>query len=80
MKIFKGYTKNHHRPEASIVERYITKKVVEFCSNYLSEVECIGIPKSRHADRYESRGIKVKFDFNASRYSSSSTFVYIEQC
>ena len=56
MKIFKGYTKNHHRPEASIVERYITEEALEFFSNYLSETKCIGIPKSRHADRFEGRG------------------------
>lgn len=52
MKIFKGYTKNHHRPEDSIVERYTIQEVFEFCSNYLSETESIGVPKSRHADRF----------------------------
>lgn len=56
MDIFKGCTKNHHRPEYSIVERYITKEVVEFYSNYLSEVKSIGITKSCHADRYGARG------------------------
>jgi hypothetical protein len=48
MKILKGYTKNPHRPEASIVERYIAEEAIEFCSNYLSEVDTIGVPKSRH--------------------------------
>lgn len=57
MKIFKGYTKNHHRPEASIVERYITEEVVELCSHYLSKVDSIEIPKSRHDERYESRKV-----------------------
>ena len=37
MNIFKGYTKNHHVPEALIVERYITEEALEFCSNYLSK-------------------------------------------
>ena len=36
MKIFKGYTKNHHRSEISIIERYITYEAIEFCTNYLS--------------------------------------------
>jgi len=36
MKILKGYMMNLHRPEASVVERYIAEEVVEFCSNYLS--------------------------------------------
>ncbi|XP_050908133.1 uncharacterized protein LOC127121730 [Lathyrus oleraceus] len=52
MKILKGCTKNHHRPEASIIERYTTKEALEFCSDYLSETESIGIPKSHHDDRF----------------------------
>ena len=45
MKILKGYVKNPYRPEASIVERYITEEAIEFCTDYLSEVEPIGIPR-----------------------------------
>lgn len=56
MNIFKEYTKNHHRPEASFVERHITKEVVEFYSNYLPETESIRIQISYHDDRYEGRG------------------------
>ncbi|KAI5411153.1 hypothetical protein KIW84_056334 [Lathyrus oleraceus] len=36
MKIFKGYTKNHDRSEASIVYKYITEESIEFYTNYLS--------------------------------------------
>jgi hypothetical protein len=57
MKILKGYVKNQHRPEASIVERYIAEEAIEFCSNYMSEANAIGIPKSRHGGRCE--GIRV---------------------
>jgi len=32
MKIFKGYVKYPYRPEASIVERYITEEEIEFCT------------------------------------------------
>jgi len=32
MKILKRYTKNIHRSEASIVERYIAEEAIEFCS------------------------------------------------
>ncbi|KAK2396191.1 hypothetical protein QL285_057856 [Trifolium repens] len=56
MKILKGYTKNPSRPEASIVERYIVEEAIEFCSNYLSEVDAIGVPKSRHDGRCEGMG------------------------
>ena len=35
MKILKGYTKNLHRLEAFIVERYIAEEAIEFCSEYI---------------------------------------------
>ncbi|XP_058784049.1 uncharacterized protein LOC131658813 [Vicia villosa] len=63
MKILKGYTKNPHRPEASIIERYIAEEAIEFCSNYLSEVNTVGVPKSRHDGRCEgvgTQGLKIK--------------------
>lgn len=56
MQIFKGYKKNHHRPKALIVERYIIEEAVEFCSNYFSKTESIGIPKAHHANRFGGRG------------------------
>jgi len=37
MKILKGYTKNLHRLEASIVERYIAEEAIEFCSEYIEK-------------------------------------------
>ena len=63
MNIFKGYTKNHHRPEASIIERYITEEAIEFCTNYLSDANFIGVPESRHDGFYDGRciqGLNVK--------------------
>ncbi|GAU37881.1 hypothetical protein TSUD_395650 [Trifolium subterraneum] len=51
MKILKGYMKNQNRPEASIVEKYIAEEAIEFCSDYMSEANAIGIPKSRHGGR-----------------------------
>jgi hypothetical protein len=61
MKILKGYVKNQHRPEASIVEKYIAEEAIEFCSDYMSEADAIGIPKSHHGARCGGiRGIKLK--------------------
>jgi len=31
MKILKVYVKNHYRPKASMIERYIAKENIEFC-------------------------------------------------
>jgi len=56
MKILKGYTKNLHRPEASIVERYIEEKAIEFCSEYIEKAKPIGLPKSYHDDRVGGKG------------------------
>ncbi|CAA0810561.1 Unknown protein, partial [Striga hermonthica] len=56
MKILKGYVKNPHRPEASIVERYIAEEAVEFCTEYLSRAKSVGLPKSRHVGRSPGKG------------------------
>ena len=56
MKILKGYTKNLHHPEASIVERYITEEAIEFCSEYIEKAKPIGLPESHHDDRVGSKG------------------------
>jgi len=56
MKILKGYTKNLHRPEASIVERYIVEEAIEFCSDYIEKAKPVGLPESRHDDRVASKG------------------------
>jgi len=56
MKILKGYMKNPYRPESSIVDRYIIEESIEFCTNYMSEVDVIGIPKSWYEGRHEGKG------------------------
>jgi len=62
MKIFKGYVKNPYRPKASIVERYIAEEAIEFCTTYMSEVDVIGVPRTRYEGRQEgkgTRGVKI---------------------
>ncbi|XP_068503686.1 uncharacterized protein [Phaseolus vulgaris] len=63
MKILKGYVKNQCRPEASIIERYISEESIEFCSEYMSKAKCIGVPeKGWHSRRFiskSSRGVHV---------------------
>jgi len=58
MKILKGYVKNPYRPKASIIERYIVEEAIEFCTEYMSEIEAIGIPSSRHDGRNEGKGTR----------------------
>ena len=56
MKILKGYTKNLHCLEASIVERYIAEEAIEFCSEYMEKKIPIGVPKSWHNERVRGKG------------------------
>jgi len=60
MKILKGYVKNRSRPEGCIVEQYILEEAIEFCTDYLSNVESIRLPKSRHLARTSGEGITRK--------------------
>jgi len=56
MKILKGYTKNLHHLEASIVERYIVEKTIVFCSEYIEKRKPIGLLESRHDERVGGKG------------------------
>ncbi|XP_056691937.1 uncharacterized protein [Spinacia oleracea] len=57
MKILKDYVMNGSRPEGCIAERYILEEAIEHCSHYLSSLEAVGIPKSRHSGGVEGKGI-----------------------
>ena len=48
MKIHKGFVRNRNRPEGCIVESYIPEEVVEFCSDYVRDVDTIGVPNRLH--------------------------------
>ena len=77
MKILKGYVKNPYRPETSIVERYITEEAIEFCTDYLSEVEPVGFPKTRHVGRYEEKGTRGLTIKSMSRVEALQAHLYI---
>jgi hypothetical protein len=52
MSILNGYVSTHARPEASMVEGYLTKETIEsgglFCNRVLKDQVAIGLPPSRH--------------------------------
>jgi len=60
MKILKGYVKKQYRLEASIVQRYIAKKAIEFYTKYLLEIEVVGLPKSRHHGIISGKGTRCE--------------------
>ncbi|RVX22951.1 hypothetical protein CK203_008266 [Vitis vinifera] len=50
MKVLKGYVRNRNHPEGCIVECYIAEEAIEFCTEYLSNVDAIGVPSSTNVD------------------------------
>jgi len=77
MKILKGYVKNRSRPEGCIVERYILEEAIEFCTDYLSNVDSIRLPKSRHLARTSGEGITGKTIMTISRKDWEQAQLYI---
>jgi len=65
MKILKRYTKNLHRSKASIIERYITEKAIEFCF------------ESRHNERVRGKGSRGLHVINPSLKELQQTHLYI---
>ena len=50
MKVLKGYVRIRNLPAGCIVECYITEEAIEFCTEYLSNVDAIGVPSSTNVD------------------------------
>lgn len=51
MKVLKGYVRNRNRPEGCIAQCYIAEEAIEFCSEFLSELDSIGIPARKDDDK-----------------------------
>ncbi|KAK1359295.1 hypothetical protein POM88_020707 [Heracleum sosnowskyi] len=54
--ILKAYVRNRRLPEASIVEGYSVEETIEFCTEYLTSANPVGIPRSRHEGRLAGQG------------------------
>ncbi|XP_075486329.1 uncharacterized protein LOC142525932 [Primulina tabacum] len=46
MKVLKSYVGSRKHPEGCIVQRYSAEEAIEFCSEYLNDLDPIGIPQS----------------------------------
>ena len=44
MKTLKDYVCNRYRPESCIAESYIAEEALEFCVEYLSNCDIVGLP------------------------------------
>nr|GEW94437.1 hypothetical protein [Tanacetum cinerariifolium] len=56
MGFLKGYVRNRYRPKGGIVQGYVAKEVVQFCTNYMDDVAHIGLPQPRHQGRLDGVG------------------------
>lgn len=46
MKLLKGNVRNHCRPKGCVAECYVAEEALEFCAEYLSNHDFIGLPPS----------------------------------
>src|SRR6185503_2787339 len=60
MAVLKKYVRNRSRPEGCIAKGYGTKEVIEFCVDFIDDLNPIGIPMSRHEGRLKGKDILGK--------------------
>ncbi|KAI5406443.1 hypothetical protein KIW84_052971 [Lathyrus oleraceus] len=77
MKILKGYVKNRSRPEGCMVERYIVEEAIEFYTEYLSNVQSIGLPKSQLVKKKEGKNLIGNKIVAVSRVERDQVHLYV---
>ena len=56
MGVLKKYVHNRARPEESIAKGYGIEKVIEFCVDFIPDLDPIGVPESWHEGRLSGKG------------------------
>jgi len=91
MGVLKKCVHNHARPEGSIASAFGTEEVIDFCVDFVDDLNPIGIPKSRYEGRLRGKGTIGKksyirtdnFLFKKAHYAvlqqSSLVDLYIEE-
>ena len=51
MRVLKKYVHNRAWPEGSIAKGYGTEEIIEFCVDFIPDLDLIGVPESRHEGR-----------------------------
>ncbi|XP_042387441.1 uncharacterized protein LOC121979516 [Zingiber officinale] len=59
MKVFKSYIGSRKHPEGCIVQRYLAEEAIEFCSEYLNDVDPIGVPQSIRDPKANGSGLQA---------------------
>jgi len=55
MGVLKKYVHNRARPEGSIAKGFGTEEVIEFCVDFIPDLDPIGVPESRHEGRLSGK-------------------------
>ena len=50
MKVIKNFVRNRYRPECCIAESYLIEEAIEFCSDFLSGVDLVGLGTRKSQD------------------------------
>ncbi|XP_074283650.1 uncharacterized protein LOC141608187 [Silene latifolia] len=79
MGTYKRRVKNRYRPETSIVEATIACETLGFCQDYLTSVQSIGLPTSRHEGRLEGKGTLGKKIITVNRVCFDKAHMYVLQ-
>ena len=56
MGVLKKYLKVYSKPEGSIAQGYGIEEVIEFCVDFIPDLDLIGVPESRHDGRLSGKG------------------------
>ena len=73
MGVLKGYVRNKNRPEGCIVQCYIVEEGIEFCSEFLTELDPIGVPFARNEEKPVGGANVIEVD----RVSLKQAYLYV---
>ncbi|XP_074266804.1 uncharacterized protein LOC141590091 [Silene latifolia] len=79
MGTYKRRMMNRCRPEGSIVEATIACETIQFCVDYMADVQPIGFPISRHEGRLLGKGTLGKKQMSVDRDSFQKAHLYVLQ-
>ncbi|KAL0536559.1 hypothetical protein IC582_025508 [Cucumis melo] len=54
MKVIKNSVRNRYRPEGCIAESYLIEEAIEFCSDFLSGVDPVGLGTRKSQDHLDT--------------------------
>jgi hypothetical protein len=60
MAVHNKYVHNRSRPEGCIAQGYGTEEIIEFCVNFIDDLNPIGVPMSCHEGRLKGKSILGK--------------------